>query len=154
MLREKPSYAHDAPPKYETLGDKGHLSFLDDQGKFEYVNDTGKKIAEFRQSSKEEINGNDEKVSEWTSPDGRYYATRNGLFNSEDEQLIAFNETRYAYKYDRYEIGFSTDGKVFFMIDKLFFLDAEMILSMLNDTTLFGEVANFDAQERERYLIR
>ena len=89
----------------------------------------------------------------WISPNGRYYATRNGLFNNRNELLIDYNETRYQYKTDIVTIGFSRDSKFFFLVDKIYFLDPKMIFSRVNNKTLSGDIAQLDSTTRTQYLI-
>ncbi len=89
----------------------------------------------------------------WVSPNGRYYATRNGLFNNRNELLIDYNETRYQYKWDIVTIGFSADSRFFFIVDKIYFLDAEMILSRMNDKKTSGIIAEFDSTTRKMYMV-
>jgi hypothetical protein len=153
MLARLPE--HDALEDVATVGDQERMNFFvkrsDTESIHEYVNASGKIIAEF---PAEESPFSESSTNKWRSPEGRYYATRNGLFNNKGERLVTFNETRYAYKWDIYEIGFSSDGKYFFMIDRLLFLDAETILARLNDDSLFGQLAHLEPREREQYMIR
>jgi hypothetical protein len=92
-------------------------------------------------------------AKKWLSPNGRYYATRNGLFNNRNELLIDYNETRYQYKTDIVTIGFSTDSKFFFLVDRIYLLDPEMILSRMNNKARSGDIAQLDTTTRKLYLI-
>ena len=92
-------------------------------------------------------------AKKWISPDGRYYATRNGLFNKRNELIIDYNETRYQYKWDIVTIGFSNDSKFFFLVDRIYLLDPEMILLRMNNKTLSGDIAQLDTTTRKLYLI-
>lgn len=92
-------------------------------------------------------------VKKWRSPNGRYYATRNGLFNNRNELLIDYNETRFQYKTDIVTIGFSNDSKFFFLVDKIYLLDPEIILSRMNNKALSGDIAHLDTTTLKTYLI-
>ena len=92
--------------------------------------------------------------SEWKSDSGRYHTTRNGIFNSRDERVVEFDISRALRHWSEIEaVGFSSDCKFFFLIDRLFLLDAETILARLNESALFGEIASFDENEQKQYMI-
>lgn len=94
------------------------------------------------------------KLDRWDSPDGRYYATRNGLFNKRGELLIDYDEQRHTYKHNLVLMAFSTNSKYLFMVDKIYILDAETLLSRINDVELSGDISKLDAETKNQYLIK
>ncbi len=92
-------------------------------------------------------------LNHWNSPNGRYYATRNGLFNKRGELLISYNEQRHTYKHNLVLMAFSLDSKYLFMVDKIYIMDAETILSRINDVELSGAISKLDVDTKSQYLI-
>jgi hypothetical protein len=164
QLFESPLF--DAPQNLPTIGDNGTLSFENevyeiqekveeiDGWRLDYISKSGDTIAQFHTYGDEEANEDEmDKLSKWVSPDKRYYATRNGLFNQRNELLIDYNETRHQYNTDIVTIGFSDNSKYFFIVDKIYFLGAEQILSRLNDAKIFGSIARLSKTNKIRYNI-
>lgn len=160
----------DTPENLPTLGDFGTLSFeyeeheiqgesgenedYIDGWRLDYIDKSGDTIAQFHTYGEPQADEDEmDKSSTWISPDKRYYATRNGLFNQRNELLIDYNETRHQYNTDIVTIGFSNDSKLFFIVDKIYFLDAEQILSRLNDAKIFGNIARLNKTNKERYHL-
>lgn len=142
---------HEVRGESEEYGE--YVDYIDGW-RIDYISKMGDTIARFhttREPPMDEYETNE--LNKWSSPDGRYYASRNGLFNNRNELLIDYNETRHQYKWDIVTMGFSADSKFFFLVDKIYFLDAEQILARINDPILSGDIARISREDKERYLI-
>lgn len=141
----KPSINDD---QVEIAGGEGYIKDLESD-LIEYIDSTGKSVAQFEVKEDEYQESSVDK--RWQSPDTKYYATVNGVYNQENEQLVVFNSFNAGYKMERTLVSFSTNNKLFFVLDRMIILDAEMILNRLND--YFPETAGFSQEEKVRYSI-
>lgn len=168
-MADEPMREQDMETNVPIKGEAGSLSFLEhdkngDEGAEEenvswsiaYLSKSKDTIAKFDAKNENDLPNLSKNSSskKWTSPNGKYYATRNGLFNKRNELLIPYNETRYPYKVDIVTIGFSTDNRFFFLVDKIYLLDPEMILSRFNNKEISGSIAQLDSNTYHLYLIK
>jgi len=85
---------------------------------------------------------------------GDYYVNPQGMYNADNEQLIALDLSPSFLGRGYFEAcGFSTDGKYLFARDRVYFLDAEEIIARYTNADHFGRIPPFSEQEREDYLI-
>jgi hypothetical protein len=91
-----------------------------------------------------------------TSPNGKFSANYQGIFNNEKELLITLS----SYFIDNPGIAycFSSDGnflKLSYLdgLERIFTLDPEFILARINDPAIMGTIARLSDEDKKRYLI-
>jgi hypothetical protein len=84
---------------------------------------------------------------------GDYSLNPKGLYNANNEQLIALDLRTYHVLGSFEACGFSDDGRYLFAKDRIYLLDAEKIIERYQNTEYFGHIPPFSDEEREDYLI-
>ena len=91
-----------------------------------------------------------------TSPDGKFLVNYQGIFNNENETLVALG----SYFFDNPGIAycFSLDSKFLKLSyldgpERIFALDPEFILERMNDPGVMGKIARLSGADKKRFLI-
>ena len=139
----------------ETLGGEGRILMAEAAGArapehITYLSPSGDTLAVFLEN--EDFSQNFKRGDRIVN--GDYYVNPQGMYNADNEQLIALDLSPSFLGRGYFEAcGFSTDGKYLFAKDRIYFLDAEEIISRFSNTDHFGHLPPFSGQEREDYLI-
>jgi hypothetical protein len=91
-----------------------------------------------------------------SSPDGNYIANYQGIFNKENELLIALSS--FFIDNSGVAICFSIDSKFLKLSyidgpERIFALDPEAILDRINNKNIMGSIATLNEADKERFLI-
>lgn len=152
MLNDYPTYHNTLLGAGTTRYEEGQVWFTDQNTYLEFHkvvdNDVVETYAEFN-DVEDVLYG----LEQNHSSDNRYIATRNGLFNSKSERLIAFSFPPHPERTQIIVTAFSRDLKYVFASRNIYLLDPELILKRFHDATKIGNIESFTKEERAQYMI-